>query len=326
MKKNNIETKPRLSLPGFRQTNLTGFLLYFSVYATLPSLPYSGAHALSSTYLLFAIGMLLTGPFQGYLVDAFRRRNVLLYALAGIAGTTLGLAYLSDSLIHVALILLQGGCFMTAVSSSLTLSIDVTESRRRTDGNITYAIVTRTGIVTGILANYFIMEAWGLYRLLQLSALIILAGWMLMWRVQVTFHAPIEVPRFGLDRFFLPRAWLPAVDIALFAYAGGIVAALLPLAFGCTDLPYLLLLLLPIAASPTLVKMFVRLSHHCQRCTANVTLYLATDLGMIAGMGTVWQKGEGAYSLLTTVGLAVSASLLAFVLGIVPYYRHKRVR
>ena len=47
-------------------------------------------------------------------------------------------------------------------------------------------------------------------------------------RVYVAFRAPIGVSLCNMDRFLLPRAWVPAINMQLIAFVPG---ALLPLMF-----------------------------------------------------------------------------------------------
>lgn len=82
-------------------------------------------------------------------------------------------------------------------------------------------------------------------------------------RGYVAFRAPIGVSLCNMDRFLLPRAWVPAINM-LIAFVPG--ALLPPLMFvrrllvisgiGCIGVHY----------SP-FMKMFVKLSHHYQRGT-----------------------------------------------------------
>ena len=86
--------------------------------------------------------------------------------------------------------------------------------------------------------------------------------------VYVPFRAPEGVGLLNLDRFFLPKAWLPAINVCALAIGIGMTTSLLPpYTWICT----VALLALAIGVVP-LTRMFVKLSHHCQRGTANTTM------------------------------------------------------
>ena len=74
-----------------------------------------------------------------------------------------------------------------------------------------------------------------------------------------------------------------------------------------------------------LVKMFVKLSHHCQRGTGNTTFNLAADTGLVAGMALALWAGK---DILTCGWLSGVWLLALLVAGLVayPYYKKKRVR
>lgn len=88
------------------------------------------------------------------------------------------------------------------------------------------------------------------------------------------------------------------------------------------------MLVLPLL-TPMWVRMFVKLSHHCQRATGNMTFNLLMDMGMIAGIWTMCVMGGMDEVLIDEDTLAMGALVLAvlmFVLATLPYYKRKRVR
>ena len=88
------------------------------------------------------------------------------------------------------------------------------------------------------------------------------------------------------------------------------------------------LLVLPLL-TPLWVKMFVKLTHHCQRATGNMTFNLLMDGGLIIGTWTMCVMNSQDKVPIGEDTLAMSALVLAilmFVFATRPYYKKKRVR
>ena len=70
------------------------------------------------------------------------------------------------------------------------------------------------------------------------------------------------------------------------------------------------------------IVMFVKLSHHCQRGTANTTLQLSMMMGLLIGM----MIGECVENSLIIIVVILAVSLLALWLITWPYFKRNRVR
>lgn len=77
---------------------------------------------------------------------------------------------------------------------------------------------------------------------------------------------------------------------------------------------------------PDFLVMFVKLSHHCQRGTANTTHLLATEVGISLGIATACYMESDADKMLHTGQIVAWIALLFFVLITYPYYIRKKVR
>ena len=140
-------------------------------------------------------------------------------------------------------------------------------------------------------------------------------------RVYVAFRAPIGMKLCSLDRFFLPRAWVPALNMLLIAFVPGV---LLPLLYIGDYITFSALAILAFLTG-AFIRMFVKLSHHCQRGTANTTCYLAMETGIFAGLATACKLAD-AYLLYHVAGVAVILAFFFFILLTYPYYKKKKVR
>ena len=326
MRRSNTDAHPLLARD-FLLACAANFLLYASVYAVLPML----AVCARGTYVYpaFLTGMWLVGPFHAWLADRFRRKHVWVYPFIGSALAVVGCIYATSATELALLALWQGGCFGLASAAGTTVSIDIVPSGHRTSANMTFATVGRLGIAVGWLLLVVWLKVFpegGFRTLFTAAAVASGVGILLASPVYVSFRAPIGLRVCSFDRFLLGRAWLPALNV-------GLIGAALALASFCLfSLPGLSMdllgwvpMLLLAAWVPGLVKMFVKLSHHCQRATGNVTFHLWMAVGVLFGIqvgALPW--GSSCEGWMPLVCLAVAVAMYAGIPRV--YYKKMRVR
>lgn len=305
---------------------MANFLLYASVYLILPLLPSVAYRKMqlpvdesSWLYLAFAAGMVAAAPFYAYLGDACKRKSVLMGGVLLMLAVLSGMDFIQDFWQLWVLVLLLGIGFGWAETAGLTLAIDVSVSSCRSAGNKVFAVSGRIGMLVGATLSLWLSSFYGCTVLLLQSQLILLAILYFTARVHVAFRAPIGLPVFSLDRFLLPRAWLPAVNVVLLASVAGMLLASWPL-WGMSAV-LSVLALLTVCIVP-LTGIFVKLSHHCQRGTANTTCQLAVDSGMLVGLCMAHHTERVG----DTAVFGAVIGLLCFCLLTIPYYRSMRVR
>ena len=71
--------------------------------------------------------------------------------------------------------------------------------------------------------------------------------------------------------------------------------------------------------------MFVKLSHHCQRATGNMTFHLWMDAGLLFGIQTGTLSWDADTSIWWPLLLLLSGVLVFFLITRI-YYRKMRVR
>ena len=76
---------------------IANLLLFVSLYVLFPVLSVEMADRLGVPvaqtgviFLFFTLGMFLIGPFHAYLVDAYKRKHVCIYAFALMVAATVG--------------------------------------------------------------------------------------------------------------------------------------------------------------------------------------------------------------------------------------------
>jgi MFS family permease len=77
---------------------------------------------------------------------------------------------------------------------------------------------------------------------------------------------------------------------------------------------------------PEFLVMFVKLSHHCQRGTANTTHLLASEVGISLGIATACYLDLDTDKMLHIGQIVASVALVFFVIATYPYYIRKKVR
>ncbi len=329
MRKNNTD---KLFTSGFSRMCLSNFLFYASVYLLLPLLPmwlmdekgFSGSQV-AMQMVAAGAGMLLVGPFHAYLGDTYKRKYVLMAGVVAVALALLAMLYAEGFAQWVGLVAQLGGGLGVASPAGFAVAIDITASSRRSSGNEAYAWAGRAGMLVGVLAGVALFPWAGWNRLIYLAVGLDVLALLVSARVYVAFRAPIGLPLLSFDRFFLPRAWLPFLNLCLLAFAAGVQ---LPLLQGWGSLwPLLPLLLLTLGAT-YFTQLFVGLSQHCQRSTANTTCHMAIDLGALAGLSiyALYVGDKDSFFFIEAGLLAAGAALLGYLLATLPYYNKKRVR
>ena len=202
---------------------LANVFLFMSVYMLFPvlhswiqaALECDGLHAALITSV-FGIAPFLSGPFNAYLVDRFKRKHVCVYSILLLSVITVFYGYVSDVRWMIAWLLLQGAMFGVALMSmGSTLVIDVTPSRHRDGANACFTWAGLVGMLAGIVLGIegggpFVISSDGAF---MLSACLALVSVVLVSAVRVCFRAPLDVPLLSFDRFLLFRTCLSGLNM-----------------------------------------------------------------------------------------------------------------
>lgn len=317
MKRNNTD---RLLAPGFLRMCMANTLLFMAVYMLMAQ-PMSEHHGAALPFLL---GLFAAGPFHAYLGDAHKRKFVYMLGVLFMLPFPFLYETTPDIWLKAVCLFAYGACFAIAVTAGITITIDITPSPRRTRGNVVYALAGRIGMLLGLalsVCGFHTLQAEAMPWLLKTHAVMGIATLLLAANVRVPFRAPIGTSLCNVDRFFLPHGWLPFLNLCL------LTMAVVPLFM--SGWQFLVVAVLLLWGTLYFTKIFVNLSQHCQRGTANTTCHLAIDTGFIAGTSLWLHRTTGceyAVSGLTLPLIALLASALLFFLITLPYYKRMRVR
>ena len=137
---------------------IANLLLFVSLYVLFPVLSVEMADRLGVPvaqtgviFLFFTLGMFLIGPFHAYLVDAYKRKHVYIYAFALMVVAAVGYAFVTNLTELILLSTVQGLAFGVATTAGITLAIDITNSTLRSAGNVSFSWVARLGMILGIV-------------------------------------------------------------------------------------------------------------------------------------------------------------------------------
>ncbi len=228
-----MNSKEKLWNANYIKVMTTNFLLYFAFYLLTPLLPLY----LSETYgaTKDTIGIVLSGytvaalivrPFCGYVVDSFSRKKVLMLCLSGFAVFFAGYIAAGTILMFAICRTLHGGPFGAVTVANSTCAIDVLPSSRRNEGiglyglsnNFAMAIAPSIGIYLHNMVDSYMILFW-------IAFVVAISAVLIAWTIRLPEKDIIRnKEKLSLDRFFLTRAWLLAINIAMFGFCWGVLS------------------------------------------------------------------------------------------------------
>lgn len=224
------ETTERLWNANYIKVMLTNFLLYFAFFLLTPLLPLYLSEQFGATKDV--IGIVLSGyvvasvvvrPFSGYVVDSFSRKKVLMTCLTAFFVCFAGYIAAGTILMFAICRTLHGAPFGAVTVANSTCAIDVLPASRRNEGIGLYGLSNNFAMALAPTAGIWIHDRLGSYGALFWIALAV-AGMAVV--IAATIHVPVKEivknkDKISLDRFFLTRAWLLAINIAMFGFCWG---------------------------------------------------------------------------------------------------------
>ncbi len=322
------QTFDRLFTHDFVRMCTANMLLHAALYMILPLLPFvmSGRFDVPVGeawwgYASFAVGCVAAALFNAWLCDTYKRKYVFMLSSVALAVCCAAMVVSDSSVLLCVLMAAAGACYATASASGITVSIDITESSRRSAANRAYSLSACVGLLVGTGLGTGFFRLWGFETCAYVAAGALLMAALLVGRVYVAFRAPVGVSLVSMDRFFLPRAWVLFFNVGVLFFVAGLLA---PLAIGGNKTVFVVMALLSAVIMP-LTRMFVKLSHHCQRSTANATCYMALNAGLLVGMSAAFRLMDSDAIFLHAAAAAV-VGLLMFVAVTLPYFHRHIVR
>lgn len=228
-----MNSKEKLWNVNYIKVMTTNFLLYFAFYLLTPLLPLYLSETFGATK--DTIGIVLSGytvaalivrPFCGYVVDSFSRKKVLMLCLSGFAVFFAGYIAAGTILMFAICRTLHGGPFGAVTVANSTCAIDVLPSSRRNEGiglyglsnNFAMAIAPSIGIYLHNMVDSYMILFW-------IAFVVAISAVLIAWTIRLPEKDIIRnKEKLSLDRFFLTRAWLLALNIAMFGFCWGVLS------------------------------------------------------------------------------------------------------
>lgn len=228
-----MNSKEKLWNANYIKVMTTNFLLYFAFYLLTPLLPLYLSETFGDTK--DTIGIVLSGytvaalivrPFCGYVVDSFSRKKVLMLCLSGFAVFFAGYIAAGTILMFAICRTLHGGPFGAVTVANSTCAIDVLPSSRRNEGiglyglsnNFAMAIAPSIGIYLHNMVDSYMILFW-------IAFVVAISAVLIAWTIRLPEKDIIRnKEKLSLDRFFLTRAWLLAINIAMFGFCWGVLS------------------------------------------------------------------------------------------------------
>lgn len=226
------EAKPVLWNRNFIQCCISYFLMNFSFYMLMPTMPVYLVEvlgidtskvgiALSS----YTIGLLCVRPFSGYLVDCFSRKSLYLFAFAIFAAMFIGYFFAATLLTIMAVRFLQGGFMgLTSVSGN-TIAIDVIPSRRRGEGMGFYGLTINLAMSLSPLVAVAVYARGGFHPVVWVGWIAACIGVGSVCLIRYPKREKMPRPHFSLDRFILIKALPAAFSYILVAIPYGMIVS-----------------------------------------------------------------------------------------------------
>lgn len=226
------ERKPILWNRNFVQCCISYFLMNFSFYMLMPTMPLYlveelGIDAANVGIVLssFTVGLLCVRPLSGYLVDCFSRKPLYLFAFMVFAVMFAGYLFAATMLTIMAVRFLQGGFMgLTSVSGN-TIAIDVIPSKRRGEGMGFYGLTINLAMSLAPLVAVAIYGRWGFHSLVLTGLAIASLGVGSVCLIRYPKRDRVSRPHFSLDRFILIKALPAALAYVLVAIPYGMIVS-----------------------------------------------------------------------------------------------------
>src|SRR5574344_179095 len=233
-----IEKEEKVWNAQYIKVMTANFMMYFAFYILTPLLPIYLSERFGATNDV--IGLVLSGytiasliirPFSGFFVDSFNRKKVLLICLFLFFVCFAGYIAASTLLMFAIVRTIHGGPYGAATVANSTVAIDVLPPNCRNEGlgyyglsnNVAMAIAPSIGVYIYKFTNNFTVLFW---IALSVAGLGVLADAAVKLPVKEIVK---NKSKLSLDRFFLTKAWMLAINIAFFGLCWGVLSNFLAL-------------------------------------------------------------------------------------------------
>lgn len=213
-------------------------MLFFAFYVLTPLLPlYLSERFGTSNDMIgivlsgYTVAALIIRPLSGYVIDSYSRKKVLMLCMSVFFVFFFGYIAAGTLLMFAVVRTLHGAPFGAVTVANSTVAIDVLPASRRNEGIGYYGLSNNLAMAIAPSIGIYIYRLTGNFMVLFWIALIV-AGLGMLCDATVQLPAKAVVKnkdKLSLDRFFLTKAWMLAINIAFFGLCWGVLSNFLAL-------------------------------------------------------------------------------------------------
>lgn len=228
-----IEKKEKLWNLNYWKAMIGNFLLYFSFYLLTPLLPIylddefaADKDTIGIVLSGYVIASLVVRPFSGFLVDTFDRKKVLMICFFFFFILFTGYIGAGTLLFFAIVRTMHGLPFGAVTVANSTAAIDVLPSSRRQEGVGFYGLSNNLAMAVSPSIGIWIYDASDNFSLLfWISLATSLLGFLCASSIKLKKREQVKEKRpISLDRFFLTKGWLMAINILFFGICWGVMS------------------------------------------------------------------------------------------------------
>ena len=217
-----LEQKDKLWTSNFIFMCVANFLMSFSFYILIPTLPFylidtfkAGQSVVGIILSIYTISVLAVRPFSGFLADTFQRKPLYLFAYFIFASFFVGYALAGTLLVFTIVRVIHGLAFGMLSTTGNTLVIDVMPSSRRGEGLGYFGVTGNIAMAIGPMTGLILKDILPFDYIFMLAAISGAVGILFVCFVKTPRRALQKSQPISLDRFFLVKG-IPASISFLF--------------------------------------------------------------------------------------------------------------
>ena len=223
--------RERLITPSYCFILTANFLLFFGFYLLIPILPFyltevfeSDKATIGLILSIYTIAALVVRPFSGYLLDAFARKPLYLFAFLIFTAVFAGYLFATTLLLFAVLRAIHGFSFGAVTVAGNTIVIDIMPSSRRGEGLGYYGLANNIAMAVGPMTGLFLHDHYP-FAIIFLTALgSCMVGFLIAMLVKTPVKEPLKREPLSLDRFILVKGIPVGVVLLLLSIPYGITA------------------------------------------------------------------------------------------------------
>lgn len=224
--------KDKLWTTNFICICVANFLMFFSFYLLLPTLPfYLTEHFQCSSSMIglvlssYMIAALLIRPFSGYLVDMFARKPLYMISQFIFIGVYIGYPLAATVLSFIVIRSIHGLAFGSSSVASNTLVIDIMPSSRRGEGLGYFGLSNNLAMAFGPMTGLFMHDYMTFDVIFATALLCCICAMIVTSLIKTPVKPPVIRAPFSMDRLLMLSGIPAGISLLLLAIPYGITTS-----------------------------------------------------------------------------------------------------